>query len=65
MKDFGNPNSSELLQIRQVAKQLNLSEKTVRRSIMRGELPSHRLGRSIRVSRHDLARFIASTRRTV
>ena len=46
-----------------VADQLEVSPKTVRRWVARGELHVHRLGRQLRVSEDDLLTFIAARRR--
>ena len=51
-----------LLKIPEVARRLDVSEKTVRRWIDRGELPVHRLGSSIRISEADLSAFLAQRR---
>ena len=45
-----------------VALELDVSEKTVRRWIVAGELPYHRLGRQIRVADDDLRSFLAMRR---
>jgi len=52
-----------LFSISKVAIQLDVSEKTVRREIKRGELPLHRIGRQVRISEWDLAAYIARRRR--
>jgi len=46
-----------------VAPHLGVSVRTVRRLIATGELPTHRIGRAVRVSADDLARFLAARRR--
>ena len=46
-----------------IAKRLDVSVKTVRRLIARGELPHHRVGRLIRVSAQDFAAYLARSRR--
>lgn len=51
------------LTIHQVADQLGVSDKTVRRWVWDGELRHHRLGSSIRISEEDLAAFLAARRR--
>jgi excisionase family DNA binding protein len=51
-----------LLKVATVAARLDESVRQVRRWIASGELPVHRLGRSVRVSEDDLARFIAARR---
>ncbi len=45
-----------------VAARLGLSLRTVRRLIAAGALPVHRIGRAVRVSEDDLARFLAVRR---
>lgn len=52
------PNAPALLTIKDVAEQLKLSTKTVRRMIDAGTLPSHRLGRLIRIAPQDLATLV-------
>lgn len=59
MTEFGNPNIA-LLQINEVAALVRVSNKTVRRWIAANELAVVRLGRSVRVSEAELARFIAA-----
>ena len=51
-----------LLSVAMVATCLGVSTKTVRRLIKDGQLPSHRVGRLIRISETDLAVFIARSR---
>ena len=46
-----------------VARELDVSEKTVRRWIVAGELPYHRLGRQIQVADDDLRSFLAMRRK--
>ena len=60
-KDKSQPEPSApspLLTVQDVAAILAVSAKTVRRWIAAGELPVHRLGRSIRISDADLQLFI-------
>ena len=45
-----------------VAERLDVSDKTVRRLIARGELPVHRIGHSLRVSEDDLQAFLRQRR---
>ena len=45
-----------------VAARLDVSPRTVRRLIAQGDLPVHRIGRAIRISEDDLARFLAKRR---
>ncbi len=51
-----------LLSIDSVAAELDVSTKTVRRWISTERLPTHRLGRQIRISEVDLLAFIAQSR---
>jgi excisionase family DNA binding protein len=46
----------------EVADQLRLSPRTVRRLVAAGHLPVHRFGTAVRVSSDDLARYLASAR---
>jgi len=57
-----NKTSDSLLRIRAVAKQLDVSTRTVRRLIEKGELAYHRIGGSIRVTPADLERLLRNTR---
>jgi len=52
-----------LLTVHEVAALLNVSTKTVRRMIARNELPAHRIGGQLRVTRSDLA-FVLHRGRT-
>jgi len=52
--------SIALLSIPEVAKLLNVSTKTVRRWIEANQIAVVRLGRSVRMSQAELARFIAA-----
>ena len=54
-----------LLTVANVAEQLQLSTKTIRRMIDRGDLPSHRIGRLLRVASNDLGAFIHRSREMV
>jgi excisionase family DNA binding protein len=49
---------SRLLRIPQVAEGLDVSTRTVRRLIAKGELVACRLGRSVRVHPEDLAAYV-------
>ena len=51
-----------LLSIRVVADTLSVCERTVRRLIARGDLPSHQVGGSVRVSAVDLRAYLAGAR---
>ena len=48
---------TRLLTIKDVAGDLNVSIKTVRRKIERGELRVHRIGRTIRIAEDELELF--------
>lgn len=50
----------KLLNIRQVAKALNVSDKTVWRRIERRELAARRIGRHVKVRPEDLDAYVAS-----
>jgi excisionase family DNA binding protein len=50
------------LKIKEVALELSLCTKSVRRLIDAGELHHHRIGKQIRVSREDLLAFVAARR---
>jgi excisionase family DNA binding protein len=43
------------ISVREAAKRLDVSEKTVRRKIAAGELPAHRVGRLIRIAERGLS----------
>lgn len=47
----------------EIAEQLRISVKTIRRWIERGELYFHRLGRRLRISEDDLLLYLAKHRR--
>ena len=49
----------KLLTIEQVAGLLQVSEKTVKRLIARGEIVRLKIGRSVRVTEIEVARYIA------
>ncbi len=51
-----------LYSIDEVAAELDVSSKTVRRWIAAEGLPVHRLGRQLRISEADLLAFIAQSR---
>lgn len=56
------PISGPLLSITVVAKQLDVSSKTIRRLINRKLIAIHRIGRQIRISEADLAAYTLSRR---
>jgi excisionase family DNA binding protein len=57
------PESGErFLSVAEVALKLDVSEKTVRRKIVSGDLPVHRVGKLLRISERDLAACVAGTR---
>ena len=45
-----------------VAERLDVSEKSVRRYIERGELPAYKIGGQIRIGEEDLQNFLRSCR---
>ncbi len=51
-----------LLTVRATADRLQVAEKTVRRLIAAGELPTHRIGGCVRVSEDDLLVFLGRAR---
>ena len=51
-----------MLTCNEVADQLQLSPRTVRRLVAAGHMPVHRFGAAVRVSSDDLARYLAGTR---
>lgn len=51
-----------LLTVDEVADLLGLSTKTIRRRIDSGDIPTHRLGRAIRVTEADLLSYLGKTR---
>ena len=48
----------QLSSLKQIARQLNVSEATIRRLIERGELPGIRIGRVLRVDQADVEALI-------
>lgn len=66
MTRLQSPSSSRtaprLLTVFEAAEFLRLSDKTVRRMITRGDLASHRIGRSLRLYEHDLRAFVSERR---
>ncbi len=48
--------------VHEIAEQLDVSERTVRRWIASGELVAYKLGRAVRVSDSDLRDFLARRR---
>lgn len=47
-----------LLAVKDVAAELKLSPKTIRRLIKRGELRAHHLGRQLRVPEHEVVAYL-------
>jgi len=54
--------TTELLTVPDVARRLNLSDKTVRRMIQAGELEAYQIRRQWRISERDLCAFLAQQR---
>jgi excisionase family DNA binding protein len=52
-----------MLTVVEVARELRLSERQVRRMVARGELPSVTIGRARRVRRDELVRWVDDARR--
>ena len=52
----------EFFTMKQVAEILDVSESTISRQVQNGEIPTHRVGRSIRISRHDLDAYLKRIR---
>ena len=50
--------AGRFLTVAQVADELGISTKHVRRAITAGELPVHRFGRAVRIARDDLERYV-------
>ena len=46
-----------------VARQLDVSSKSIRRWIAAGRLDSHKFGRQIRISQRDLEGFLSASRK--
>lgn len=56
-------NTPACLTVSDAARQLSVSEKSVRRWINDGDLRHHRLGAAIRIAEEDLCAFLAARRR--
>ena len=54
--------AEELMSVEDVAKRLDVSIKTVRRLISKGEIEVYRIGRQLRVSEGDLAHYLVRRR---
>lgn len=54
--------SLDMLTVADVACELSLSEKTIRRWIKEERLHVHRLGRVVRIAREDLTAFVSRHR---
>lgn len=53
--------TAEFLSVEQVADQLAVSRMTIYRLVERGELPAHRIGRSIRIRERDFDNYLRDT----
>ena len=62
MKPTPTKSEQPLLAVKEVARRLGISAKTVRRIIDRGELPAHRIGRLVRIADTDLQLFVGLRR---
>ena len=56
--------SSSSLNVMEVAEILNITKNTVYEMIKRGELPSYKVGRKIRIDRADIESYINSQKKT-
>lgn len=54
--------TEEILTVPEVARYLRVTTKTVYALVRRGELTSFRVGRAVRVRRHDVEHFVAAHR---
>jgi putative molybdopterin biosynthesis protein len=52
-----------LLSIHELAELFSVSSRTIHRWIAAGELPTHKLGRQIRITEDDARRFLATRAR--
>jgi excisionase family DNA binding protein len=52
---------SNLLSVDEVAEKLNISSKTIRNLVRRGDIPAHRLGKQIRLSLNQVILATATT----
>jgi excisionase family DNA binding protein len=59
--DSGVPQDDDILTVEQAAKFLRLGRNAVYEAIGRGEIPHRRIGRSIRLSRVVLLRWLEGT----
>ena len=57
------PRAPRFLMVSEVAAQLHVSTKTVRRRIARGELRVHQIGRQHRIAEDDFTLFLAKARK--
>lgn len=57
------PDNTRFHTIKEVAEQLRISEKTVRRWIEADALPAHKFGRQWRISNDDLRAYCALSRK--
>lgn len=53
---------SILLSVDQVAAKLDISSKTLRKLVRRGDIPAHRLGKQIRLSLDEVIRATATVK---
>lgn len=51
-------NTNHLLTVSDIASQCRVSKQSVYKAIHQGQLPSQRFGRSVRVSRDDLDKYL-------
>ena len=53
----------ELFSVKEVAAKLGVSKDTIWRRIRNGELPHHRIGRSVRIRWADVEEYLKRTRK--
>ena len=59
---MNDPKQDSMLRVRDVAKRLDVSERTVFRWLKEGNLMGHRLGRNLRISEADLEDFLVASK---
>lgn len=60
--DIQSGSDDHLLRIEQVARNLGVSTRTVRRLIDQGRLQAVRIGRSVRIETEDMCRFVSEAK---
>ncbi|WP_258037574.1 helix-turn-helix transcriptional regulator, partial [Bacillus thuringiensis] len=62
LRDWGNETLNESYTAEEAAKKLKISKLTVYELIKRGELPSYRIGRQVRIDVEDLQKYIEQSK---